>query len=285
MITRIKASTMRQDLPKYRSVQAGIPFIPAIGTATDLGTGSTVSVAFTGNNTGSITYTAISNPGNITATGASSPITVSGLTAGTAYTFRVNASDGTNTSAYSAASNSVTPVVPSSYESIATATPSGVTSVTFSSIPSTYKHLQLRIISRTNVPTDGWDLAVRFNNDSNQVYDQHDLIGNGGTAISQATTNSSRFTVIQAGTGTSIGSSFFGSGIVDIHDYASTSKNKTVRSFSGANWNASTNVQYIALSSALWRNTSAINRIDVLVDFSTSTFTAGTSIALYGIKG
>jgi hypothetical protein len=265
-----------------------VPQAPTIGTATDLGTGSTVSVSFTGNANGGkaiSTYTVTSSPGGITASGASSPITVSGLTAGTAYTFTVTATNANGTSAASAASNSVTPAVPTSFDSIATATPSGVNTVTFSSIPQGYKHLQLRILSRTDVPTDGWDLAVRFNNDSGQNYTFHRLIGNGGSAVADSTVSSSRFTVSYAGTGSSIASNIFGTGIVDIHDYTSTTKNKTVRMFSGANWNASTNVQYITLSSALWVNTSAINRIDVLVNFSGSNFVSGTSIALYGIKG
>jgi len=57
---------------------------------------------------------------------------------------------------------------PSSFESIATATGSGQTSVTFSSIPSTYKHLQIRIIARDNSGNGGGSgaLRLRFNGDT-----------------------------------------------------------------------------------------------------------------------
>jgi hypothetical protein len=92
-----------------------IPQAPTIGTATDGGTGTTVSVAFTAGATGgsAITgYTVTSSPGSITGTGASSPITVSGLTAGTAYTFTVTATNANGTSTASSASNSVTPAIP-----------------------------------------------------------------------------------------------------------------------------------------------------------------------------
>ena len=49
------------------------PTTPTIGTATDGGTGTTVSVAFTPSTyigKGTITYTATSSPGSLTATGS-----------------------------------------------------------------------------------------------------------------------------------------------------------------------------------------------------------------------
>ena len=118
---------------------------PTIGTATAGVEAATV--AYTAATTGgaATSFTAISTPGSITGTGAS-PITVSGLTGGTAYTFKVYGTNaaGVWTATQSQASNSVTPEVASSFESIATATGTGSSGViTFSSIPSTYKHLQI----------------------------------------------------------------------------------------------------------------------------------------------
>ena len=90
------------------------PSAPVIGSATDGGTGTTASVAFTPSTyigKGTITYTATSNPGGLTATG-SSPITVTGLTTGTAYTFTVQGTTNYGiTSEVSSASNSVTPAI------------------------------------------------------------------------------------------------------------------------------------------------------------------------------
>lgn len=88
---------------------------PTVGTATDLGTGTTVSVSFTAPSFSKLpitSYTVTSSPGGVTAFGASSPITVSGLIAGTSYTFTVTATNASGTSSASSASNSVTPAVP-----------------------------------------------------------------------------------------------------------------------------------------------------------------------------
>lgn len=114
-ISRIKASSILQGFPKSRSVLAGntpFPSTPTIGTASDGGTGTTVSVAFTPGTYVGTSYTVISTPGSFTATGASSPLTVSGLTTGTSYTFKVYATNSVGNSPQSAASNSVAPAVP-----------------------------------------------------------------------------------------------------------------------------------------------------------------------------
>ena len=109
------------------------PTTPTIGTATDGGTGTTVSVAFTPSTyigKGTITYTATSSPGSLTGTGSGSPITVSGLTTGTTYSFTVAGTTNYGVSSLSSAqSNFVTPATPSSFESIASGTASDATTI------------------------------------------------------------------------------------------------------------------------------------------------------------
>jgi hypothetical protein len=73
-----------------------------------------------------------------------------------------------------------------------------------------------------------------------------------------------------------------GVAIVDIHDYAATTKNKTVRNISGVDTN-NTSDGLIYLSSGLWQSTSAVSSIDVF--FSGENFTTSTVVSLYGIKG
>ena len=162
-----------------------------------------------------------------------------------------------------------------SYESIASASGTGSSNViTFSSIPSSYASLQIRCLW----VTDGWSVKIRFNSDSGNNYAYHRLVGNGSTASSDGYASES-FIDLDAGGLTGTEQSV---GIIDIHDYASTTKNKTVRQFTGLDRNT-TNGR-VRLVSGLWVNTAAINTITFTADNS-QPFTTTSTFALYGIKG
>jgi len=277
-ITRFKNSTIGNRTPKYNDVLAGLPFRPIIGTATDGGNGTSVSVAFTGNNPAGagITYTALSSPGSFTATGPASPITVTGLTAGTAYTFQVKAGNSLGDSAYSVASNAVTPVVPTSFESIAsnTVTGSAVSTITFSSISSSYQHLQLRC----NIvgSADGGYIYIRLNGDGvTSNYTRHALEGNGSAVSASGNADYSSIGLISDSS-----ASYLNVAIADFHDYASTTKNKTVRVIGGNDRNGS---GYITLYSGSRMSTNAITSITI--GGSGVSLGVGTTVSLYGIKG
>lgn len=286
-ITRIKNSTISNRTPKYNDVLAGLPFRPIIGTASDGGNGTSASVAFTGNNVanGTITYTALSSPGSFTGTGTASPITVSGLTAGTAYTFQVKAGNSLGDSAYSAASNSVTPVTPSSFESIATATGTGSSNtITFSSIPGTYQHLQIRCLMRDTLAANASsELRIRVNSDTGSNYTRHYLRGDGSTAAAAGFSNTSALFLEKSVPLDSVTSNTMGVAIVDIHDYANTSKNKTIRAISGVDANTASTEFGVVLSSSVWMNTNAITSISLST--IAANWTTTTQFALYGIKG
>ena len=173
-----------------------------------------------------------------------------------------------------------TPVT-SSYESIATATGTGSnSSITFSSIPATYKSLQIRAISRTNQAAEIDDFAIQFNSDTGSNYVRHLLFGNGSVAEANQQTAQSRI-VMGRGTGSLAAASVFGVSITDIHDYASATKNKTTCTINGYDLNGT---GLIYLQSGLWLSTSAITSI-TLFSTSTSNFQTGSTFALYGIKG
>jgi hypothetical protein len=87
-----------------------VPQAPTIGTANQVASTLSATVAYTANATGGSTitsFTATSSPGGVTGTGTS-PITVSGLTNATSYTFTVTATNANGTSTASAASNNIT---------------------------------------------------------------------------------------------------------------------------------------------------------------------------------
>ena len=251
---------------------------PTIGTATAASTGA--NVAFTPSGTGApaTSYVATSSPGGITATGYTSPILVTGLTSGTAYTFTVRGQNPGGTGAASAASNSVTPY--DGYESIATVYGTGSSNtITFSSIPSTYQHLQIRSLSKTTTAgTANATYTLQFNSDTGSNYTRHALVGDGATVSASGAASQ---TSIRAGGNTEANSTnIFAVSIVDILDYANTNKYKTLRTLFGSDLNGSGEIN---LRSGVWMNTSAVTSITLTT--SSGNFASGTVFELYGIRG
>lgn len=165
------------------------------------------------------------------------------------------------------------------YDSIATTTvgSGGTASITFSSIPSTYQHLQLRAISK-NASSSNF-AAMRFNSDSGSNYSAHYLDGDGASVTAGGSSNYDRSYF--GYTSTSSQTNIFGASIVDILDYKDTNKFKTVRILTGVDINGAGG--YVELSSSSWRSTSAITDINIF--FSSTNFAQYSQIALYGIKG
>jgi len=155
----------------------------------------------------------------------------------------------------------------------------------FTNVPQTYTHLQLRLCVVEST-ADSYFLAT-YNSDTAQAnYPRHRLWGNGASVGSNSTVN------VDASTRSAmLGSPLYstthpGVVIADILDYANTSKNKTTMSFFGQDANGSGIVE---LHSSVWLNTAAITRVDVRCNLAgggsgSSTFNAGSTISLYGVK-
>jgi hypothetical protein len=174
--------------------------------------------------------------------------------------------------------------VANSYESIATVNvTSNVTSITFSSIPSTYQHLQIRVMAKSNTAgNDGLahHAEIAFNGDTTLAnYNRHQLRGDGTTAVSNSTTSAAPTACYVPSAGLT---SIFGVGVVDVLDYANANKYKTTRTLTGSNNNAAA-AEFVGLTSGLWQNTAAITSITIKC--GTDSFTQYSSFALYGIKG
>ena len=168
-----------------------------------------------------------------------------------------------------------------SYESIATVTSSGgVATLSFTSIPSTYVALQIRggNLQSENGTTGTYGFGVQFNSDTGANYAYHGLTGDGATAAASGATGATSANPI--GRYTRNGESAKGAIIIDIHNYASTTQNKTIRSFSGCDMNGAGFIYGGA--SGLWLNTAAITSITFLGNGNWKT---GSTFALYGIKG
>ena len=163
-------------------------------------------------------------------------------------------------------------VAGNSYESIQTVTTTGnVTSIDFTSIPSTYKHLQIRLSYRDTAQDNS---NMRFNSDTGNNYAWHEVFGGAVPAVTGAGAASSVSFMKVAYTDVNPGVA-----VIDILDYASSNKNKVMRSLCGTDNNGS---GYVLLRSGLWMNTAPITAVTIYPN--SGAITANSIFALYGIK-
>jgi len=167
-----------------------------------------------------------------------------------------------------------------SYESIATVTlGSAASTISFSSIPSTYQHLQVRGIARGTLASNEVTIRMRFNSDTGNNYARHILEGDGVTAASYAA-SSGNLMALGTVSASTAAASIFGVAVADVLDYKDTNKYKTLRNLSGNDRNGS---GAMSLTSGLWMNTNAITGITIFAD--SGNLDQYSSFALYGIKG
>ena len=177
------------------------------------------------------------------------------------------------------------------FESIATTTvdSGGAATVTFSSIPATYKHLQVRCLMRSaNASTDRASLALSYNGDTGTNYVSHYILGDGSSSLAGSSTGRGAANNYMGGLSNVpaalASASIFGVAIIDILDYTDTNKYKTARTLTGQDQNGSSG--RVQLTSGLWLSSSAITSVTLQVNTEfTGNFVQYSSFALYGIKG
>ena len=174
------------------------------------------------------------------------------------------------------------------YELISTTVlSSSTTSVTFSGLDSSassYKHLQIRAVTRTDrASADAGDAYMQFNGDTSANYSAHQVCGDGSSAASYSYVNQS-FMYCASPLGPNNPSGSFSASIHDILDFSSSSKNKTMRSFAGGSGYAANHGANIALWSGSWRSTSPITSITFTCAYGAN-FVAGSRFSLYGLRG
>jgi hypothetical protein len=166
-----------------------------------------------------------------------------------------------------------------SYEQISTQIlGAAAATVTFTSIPTTYKHLQVRLVCRS-ATTSNIDNMFFTMNGASSGYAYHRLYGTGSSVASDQSNTQSRIVLQAIATGyenTNQATPM----IIDLLDYANTVTNKTIRVFHGSTNSGFTNV---ALHSGLLTSTAAISSI--LFDLQFDNIAAGSRFSLYGIKG
>jgi hypothetical protein len=156
------------------------------------------------------------------------------------------------------------------FESIATYTVGATSqaSIDFTSIPSTYKHLQVRITQMTGTGTV--DPKMRFNGATTNYY-MHSIYNSNPTV--SAYNDSAAMPYLYNETAQPAVA------IIDILDYANTNKNKVSRTLGGYDANGS---GFLFYRSQAWFQTTAINQITFVAN--NRNFEQYSSFALYGIK-
>ena len=165
------------------------------------------------------------------------------------------------------------------FESIATINvgSDGSAFVEFTSIPQTYKHLQLRYNAFwTNAAEE---VNISFNSDTSSGNYHRALIyaNYGGYAAFSQTATNTRSIAYTRTTSTS----FPTTGILDILEYNSTTKSKTTRMMVGQDFNSDGT---IAIGSLLW-GTSNAGISTIKIQPASGNIANKSQFALYGIKG
>jgi hypothetical protein len=141
---------------------------------------------------------------------------------------------------------------------------STASSVTFSSIPSTYRDLVLVHIGATSAEDQ---IRIRFNSDTGSNYSFVQMGGDSGGAFSTSGTLD--------GARVSFGSTGINSTIVQIMDYSASDKHTTL--LSRANKGAGD----VRAHAARWANTAVVTTVSFYP--ITGTFSSGSTFSLFGI--
>ena len=150
---------------------------------------------------------------------------------------------------------------------VITVGPSGASSVTFSNIPQTYDHLQIRSLHKQSGSS-----YAEITLNSGSWARRHYLYGDGSSAFAGSDTANAMFAT---------NTGYFFATICDLLDYTSTNKNRVYRVLNGGDNNGS---GIIHLFSGLDTTTTATTSITITPTGGGS-FSQYSQFALYGVKG
>ena len=159
------------------------------------------------------------------------------------------------------------------------------TSVEFTSIPSSYEHLQLRWSTKADRAGTTDNIYIRFGTgggaaDTGGNYSTHVTYGSLTTETTHLRSGSTGISA-WASTGGTADSAEYGTGIVDILDYVNTNKNTALSSVGGMS--GMSDYPIAAFSSGLWDATGAVDRSKLTAANSTN-LVRGSEFTLYGLN-
>jgi hypothetical protein len=161
-----------------------------------------------------------------------------------------------------------------------TVTGSAVATVSFTSIPGTYKDLILVSRPRGTAAVAAVNLQMQFNSDTGANYDWGTISAASATVTYGTSVGANSIRVGAISAGTSINANRYGSVTVEIVQYTNISMEKDIISRSWDDASRTTGTFRRQDGGGTWRNTAAITRIDLAMD--SGNIDVGSTFVLYG---
>lgn len=188
-----------------------------------------------------------------------------------------------------ASSKLTSPYAAASYESIASASGGGSGStITFSNIPQTFKHLEIRYFARSNAGSANPSLGIQYNGDGGNNYPYAQMLGNSSGTLNQS------FDVAGTGYGAGLAgpitsaqatATYYSVGIIHFMDYTNTTTRKNQMSMTTY---GDLSDQALQLRWSFRLGTNAAITDLYLFTYNAGGaggFTTDSKFSLYGIKG
>jgi hypothetical protein len=157
-----------------------------------------------------------------------------------------------------------------------------VSSVTFSSIPQTYEHLQIRVSGGFDSSGNGGhQLYIRFNGNTASHYDSSYFSAYGSSHNADRYSGQSYVYVGGRISGPLVRRPEFGVTLIDIVDYTNPYKKRTMTSMSGLGQGYDGG-SLVRFGGAVLGNSAALT--SVLLYPPSGNFVRGTSLSLYGVN-
>lgn len=159
---------------------------------------------------------------------------------------------------------------------------SATSTISFTSIPTTFDHLMVTGTFRGDNAATGATIAIRLNNDVGNNYSYRTVLQYNTTNIYSPYSNTSdSFAYIGTAAGATAGSNMWGPLNMLIGDYKG-SLFKSMFSTSGNLLATNGAEKQTMIAGNLWKSTAAVNRVD-LIHASSGNWIAGSTVSLYGL--
>lgn len=155
--------------------------------------------------------------------------------------------------------------------------------VTFASIPATYRHLRLVYQARGDFAGEYVAINGQFNGDTGANYDGQGVFATGSAAVTGFEVQNGTSVIVAYMTGSTAVAGATGAGEITWQNYAGTTFFTTFFSHLWVGGTAAAAQRFDELFGGQWRNTAALNSI-LLTTSGSGNFVTGSTFTLYGMS-